>query len=218
MELHVGAHHFPVGRQAFPTAFRAFIIWFAIRWHRRAAAAAEQQNHKQLQQIRPHVHTRPENRSSIGEARNLWVLNKADGQLIQSMLAMKRWPEIHSTLKTQHLPVLAQLSLPPPFLARLSPCSAQRCPSLFAKRLIYNSLPILVWCSFPSTLRSHDFYMPRVRAGYWITCPVVERFSLLPRAWAPIQTAVFSTGGGCSSPRLSALTSGNAAKPFFFFF
>lgn len=133
------------------------------------------------------------------------------------MLAMKRWPEIHSTLKTQHLPVLAQLSLPPPFLARLSPCSAQRCPPLFAKRLIYNSLPILVWCSFPSTLRSHDFYMPRVRAGYWITCPVVERFSLLPQAWAPIQTAVFSTGGGCSSPRLSALTSGNAAKPFFFF-
>lgn len=123
MELHVAAHHFPVGRKALPTAPRAFIIWFTLRWYSRAAAAAEQQNHKQLQQIHPHFHTPAQTGSSIDKTSNLLILNKADGQQKHSMFAMRRRPGVHRLLKT-HLPLLAQLSLPPPLLVRLSRSSA----------------------------------------------------------------------------------------------
>lgn len=62
-EPHVAAHHPPFGRRDPGGAFRPPVIW--LRRAAPAAADAEQQDRKQLQQIHPHVHTPPVNRSSI---------------------------------------------------------------------------------------------------------------------------------------------------------
>lgn len=70
MELHVAAHHLPVGRRAPGAAFRPLVSRFTVRRRecRRAgpaAADAEQQDRQQPQQIRPHVRTPPAHRSGI---------------------------------------------------------------------------------------------------------------------------------------------------------
>lgn len=120
MEVHVAADHLP-------SAFRAFIIWFAIRWshrrrRRRATAATQQQNHKQLQQIHPHFHTRVENHCSIGQRKGaFWYLNGVEGRLILSSFVIKRWPESRTEMRLLPVSCSVQVSLPPPFLGKAFP-------------------------------------------------------------------------------------------------
>lgn len=133
--------------------------------------------------------------------------------------------EIQTPLKTTMRPepvsCLAQVRLPPPFLARLSLRSGKRCSSsLSAKRLIYNSLSIPAWCSCPPTP-----LVCRAECARWLlknlsSCwegffvgPSVGSNSRCRLFFFPREAAAVVPG----YPHV-LITSGNSARLFLFFF
>lgn len=135
--------------------------------------------------------------------------------------------EIQTPLKTTMRPepvsCLAQVRLPPPFLARLSLRSGKRCSSsLSAKRLIYNSLSIPAWCSCPPTP-----LVCRAECARWLLKNLSscwEGFFVGPSVGSNSRCRLFffSTGGGCGCSRLSTRTNNfrkqRQTLSFFFFF
>ena len=133
--------------------------------------------------------------------------------------------EIQTPLQTRMRPepvsCLAQVRLPPPFLAGLSLRSGKRCsPSLSAKRLIYNnSLSIPAWCSRPPTPLVWRAECAHRLLGNLSSCwegffvgPGVGSSSRCRLFFFPLEAAAVVPG----YPHV-LITSGNRARLFFFF-
>lgn len=217
MELHVAAHHPPVGRQAFPTAFRAFIIFAG----RISAAEAQQQNHKQpihphffffcLTHNNKHRHTA----AAFGE-RSLG--NKQDtGWLIErQQLCYKTWtPDKKETFAR----MLFGSTDPSSSISR------KAFPSLHSHRgvllcLAHDSfrIPFPSW-RFPPNSPKKSTKSKSALGFLWLLDNLSGScWELLFVAHSVDPSVVFSTAGGCSHPRLCARTSGNAAGGIIFTF
>lgn len=120
MELHVAAHHLPVGRRAPGAAFWPLVIGFAVG-RRERRRAAKQQDRQQLQQIHPHVGTPLANRSSI------W---RCEGKIVKTKV--RRWnrviiPRCARRARAESRALLSRVSYWAP-RKRLLPCLAKDSP------------------------------------------------------------------------------------------
>lgn len=119
--------------------------------------------------------------------------------------------EIQTPLQTRMRPepvsCLAQVRLPPPFLAGLSLRSGKRCsPSLSAKRLIYNDSLSIPACSRPPTPLVWRAECAHRLLGNLSSC--WEGFFVGPGVGSSSRCRLFffPTGGGCGCSRLSTRT------------
>ncbi len=137
-------------------------------------------------------HTRPQTRCGIGKGTNVLMLNRGRRVVDAVWICYKKVTRNPDDVKDQNetfASVWYGSSEPSSSISRKAfSLLRQRCPSLFAENphFLFPFHFGVLFISSNSAKLHISAYMLGVRNGYYITCPVVERVSLLPIAWAPV--------------------------------